>query len=227
MRKVVSLQQDVFQWKKFVKLKIYQEGGLHIGEYTFIDQEQEVTLMDFMEDLQKLCKDSLIEENANNKALLNSSVVTDIKSPKSEEEFKQTYACYRIYAMQGELGYLWKAANANDPIAQFALTQYYRYDVLEKTIDKDKREVFDRVLLEVDKFGDKMDYAEYLKSYLKYELDAAHDRTPRYGAGHDIIRLAEKENACISAVATAGRFLTMLVGDEPKRKGCEIFNICG
>lgn len=206
-------------WKKFVKLKIYQEGGLHIGEYTFIDQEQEVTLMDFMEDLQKLCKDSLIEENANNKALLNSSVVTDIKSPKSEEEFKQTYACYRIYAMQGELGYLWKAANANDPIAQFALTQYYRYDVLEKTIDKDKREVFDRVLLEVDKFGDKMDYAEYLKSYLKYELDAAHDRTPRYGAGHDIIRLAEKENACISAVATAGRFLTMLVGDEPNEKG--------
>lgn len=209
-------------WKKFVKLKIYQEGGLHIGDYTFIDQEQEVTLMDFMEDLQKLCKDSLIEENANNKALLNSSVVTDIKSPKSEEEFKQTYACYRIYAMQGELGYLWKAANANDPIAQFALTQYYRYDVLEKTIDKDKREVFDRVLLEVDKFGNKMDYAEYLKNYLKYELDAAHDRIPRYGVGRnidDIIRLAEKENACISAVATAGRFLTMLVGDEPNEKG--------
>lgn len=206
-------------WKKFVKLKIYQEGGLHIGEYTFIDQGQEVILMELMEDLQKLCEDSLIEEKANNKALLNSSVVTDIKSPKSEEEFKQTYACYRIYAMQGELGYLWRAANANDPIAQFALTQYYRYDVLEKTIDKDKREVFDRVLLEVDKFGNKMDYAEYLKSYLKYELDAAHDRTPRYGAGHDIIRLAEKENACISAVATAGRFLTMLVGDEPNEKG--------
>lgn len=209
-------------WKKFIKLKIYQEGGLHIGEYTFFSQDQEVTLMDFMEDLQKLCKDSLIEENADNKALLNSSVVTDIKSPKSEEEFKQTYACYRIYAMQGELGYLWKAANANDPIAQFALTQYYRYDVLEKTIDKDKREVFDRVLLEVDKFGDKMDYAEYLKNYLKYELDAAHDRIPRYGVGRnidDIIRLAEKENACISAVATAGRFLTMLVGDEPNKKG--------
>lgn len=209
-------------WKKFIKLKIYQEGGLHIGEYTFFSQDQEVTLMDFMEDLQKLCKDSLIEENADNKALLNSSVVTDIKSPKNEEEFKQTYACYRIYAMQGELGYLWKAANANDPIAQFALTQYYRYDVLEKTIDKDKREVFDRVLLEVDKFGDKMDYAEYLKNYLKYELDAAHDRIPRYGVGRnidDIIRLAEKENACISAVATAGRFLTMLVGDEPNKKG--------
>ena len=209
-------------WKKFIKLKIYQEGGLHIGEYTFFSQDQEVTLMDFMEDLQKLCKDSLIEENADNKALLNSSVVTDIKSPKSEEEFKQTYACYRIYAMQGELGYLWKAANANDPIAQFALTQYYRYDVLEKTIDKDKREVFDRVLLEVDKFGDKMDYAKYLKNYLKYELDAAHDRIPRYGVGRnidDIIRLAEKENACISAVATAGRFLTMLVGDEPNKKG--------
>mgnify|MGYP002956511626 FL=1 len=31
--------------------------------------------------------------------------------------------------------------------------------------------------------------------------------------------MAEKENACISAVATAGRFLTMLVGDEPNKKG--------
>lgn len=209
-------------WKKFVKLKIYQEGGLHIGEYTFFSQEQEAILMDFMEDLQKLCEDSLIEENANNKVFLNSPVVTDIKSPQNEEEFKQAYARYRIYAMQGELGYLWKAANANDPIAQYALTQYYRWDVLGRIIDKDNRGVFDRVLLEVDKFGNKMDYAEYLKNYLKYELDEAHDRSPKYGVGHnvgDIIRLAEKENACISAVATAGRFLTMLVGDEPNKKG--------
>lgn len=209
-------------WKKFVKLKIYQEGGLHIGEYTFFSQEQEAILMDFMEDLQKLCEDSLIEENANNKVFLNSPVVTDIKSPQNEEEFKQAYARYRIYAMQGELGYLWKAANANDPIAQYALTQYYRWDVLGRIIDKDNRGVFDRVLLEVDKFGNKMDYAEYLKNYLKYELDEAHDRSPQYGVGHnvgDIIRLAEKENACISAVATAGRFLTMLVGDEPNKKG--------
>lgn len=209
-------------WKKFVKLKIYQEGGLHIGEYTFFSQEQEAILMDFMEDLQKLCEDSLIEENANNKVFLNSPVVTDIKSPQNEEEFKQAYARYRIYAMQGELGYLWKAANANDPIAQYALTQYYRWDVLGRIIDKDNRGVFDRVLLEVDKFGNKMDYAEYLKNYLKYELDDAHDRSPKYGVGHnvgDIIRLAEKENACISAVATAGRFLTMLVGDEPNKKG--------
>lgn len=209
-------------WKKFVKLKIYQEGGLHIGEYTFFSQEQEAILMDFMEDLQKLCEDSLIEENANNKVFLNSPVVTDIKSPQNEDEFKQAYARYRIYAMQGELGYLWKAANANDPIAQYALTQYYRWDVLGRIIDKDNRGVFDRVLLEVDKFGNKMDYAEYLKNYLKYELDDAHDRSPKYGVGHnvgDIIRLAEKENACISAVATAGRFLTMLVGDEPNKKG--------
>lgn len=62
---------------------------MHIGEYTFIDQEQEVTLMDFMEDLQKLCKDSLIEENANNKALLNSSVVTDIKSQKARKSLNR------------------------------------------------------------------------------------------------------------------------------------------
>lgn len=209
-------------WKKFVKLKIYQEGGLHIGEYTFIDQGQEVILMELMEDLQKLCEDSLIEENANNKVLLKRPVVADIISPKNEEEFKQAYARYRIYAMQGKLDYLWESANANDSVAQYALTQYYRYDVLGKTIDKDRREVFDRVLLEVDKFGNKMDYAEYLKSYLRNELDEAHDRTLRYGVGHNIgniIRLAEKENACISAVATAGRFLTMLVGDEPNKKG--------
>ena len=208
--------------EKFVKLKIYQEGGLHIGEYTFIDQEQEVTLMDFMEDLQKLCKDSLIEENANNKALLNSSVVTDIKSPKSEEEFKQRYDRFRVDALQGNILKLWNAANANDPIAQYALTQYYLFDILEEAIRKDEEKVFSVVLQEVETIGKRSDYAVYLKNELEYERKNINGRTSRYGIDknmQEIIELAKKENACIAAVAEAGRYLCLFDNDELVKKG--------
>lgn len=209
-------------WKKFIKLKIYQEGGLHIGEYTFFSQDQEVTLMDFMEDLQKLCKDSLIEENADNKALLNSSVVTDIKSPKSEEEFKQRYDRFRVDALQGNILKLWNAANANDPIAQYALTQYYLFDILEEAIRKDEEKVFSVVLQEVETIGKRSDYAVYLKNELEYERKNINGRTSRYGIDknmQEIIELAKKENACIAAVAEAGRYLCLFDNDELVKKG--------
>lgn len=233
-----SFTAGCIPWKKFVKLKIYQEdgieengtengfkawmGGLHIGEYVFFSKDQEVTLMELMEDLKKLCEDSLLQENENNKVLLNSPVAADIISPENEEAFKRAYERYRIYAMQGELGYLWEAANTNDPIAQYALTQYYRYDILGKTIEKDDGRIFDRILLEVKKLGKETDYAIYLNDYLEYERKEAFGRTPTYGidkALWNIIELAEKENACISAVATAGKYLTMRLGDEEVRKG--------
>lgn len=57
---------------------------------------------------------------------------------------------------------------------------------------------------------------------MEYERKEAFGRTPTYGidkALWNIIELAEKENACISAVATAGKYLTMRLGDEEVRKG--------